>query len=81
MRTEVLLDTRHCRKCAFTDYVMFTAYVDPNMEIIFLFNNLRFSPDMFYHISVIRNIFKWVAGQTESQSSNLFTADAETILV
>ncbi len=27
------------------------------------------------------NIFKWVVGQTESKSSTLFTADAETILV
>ncbi len=27
------------------------------------------------------NIFKWVGGQTESKSSTLFTADAETILV
>ncbi len=27
------------------------------------------------------NIFKWVGGQTESKSSSLFTADAETILV
>ncbi len=42
-------DMRHCRKCAFTNVV----YVDPNMEIIFEFNNLRFSPEMFCHISVI----------------------------
>ncbi len=51
-RTEVLLDTRHCRKCAFTN----VAYVDPNMERIFKCNNLRFSPEMFCHISVIRMI-------------------------
>ncbi len=45
-------DTRHCRKCAFTD----VADVDPNMESIFECNNLRFSPEMFCHISVIRMI-------------------------
>ncbi len=49
--TEAWLDTRHCRKCAFTN----VAYVDPNMESIFEFNNLRFSPDMFCHISVIKD--------------------------
>ncbi len=42
----------HCRKCAFTN----VAYVDPNMEIIFELNNLKFSPEMFCHISVIRMI-------------------------
>ncbi len=30
-------------------------YVDPNMESIFEFNNLRFSPEMFCHISVIKD--------------------------
>ncbi len=50
-RTEALLDARHCRKCAFTN----VAYVDPNMESIFEFNNLRFSPEMFCHISVIKD--------------------------
>ncbi len=44
--------TWHFRKCAFTN----VAYVDPNMESIFEFNNLRFSPEMFCHISVIRMI-------------------------
>ncbi len=48
----MLLDTQHCRKRAFTD----VAYVDPNMEIMFKFNNLRFSPEMFCHIPVIRII-------------------------
>ncbi len=43
----MLLDTRHCRKCAFTN----VAYVDPNMERIFEYNNLRFSSEMFCHIS------------------------------
>ncbi len=51
MRTEAWHDTRHCRKCAFTN----VAYVDPNMESIFEFNNLRFSPEMFCHISVIKD--------------------------
>ncbi len=37
--------------CAFTN----VAYVDPNMESIFKFNNLRFSPEMFCHISVIKD--------------------------
>ncbi len=32
-------------------------------------------------ISFCLNIFKWVAVQTESKFSILFTADAETILV
>jgi len=27
-------------------------YVDPNMESTFELNNLRFSPEMFHHISV-----------------------------
>ncbi len=39
----------NCRKCAFTNVVI----VDPNMEIIFEFYNLRFFPEMFCHISVI----------------------------
>jgi len=46
----VLLDTWHCRKCAFAN----VAYVDPNMENIFKFNNLRFSPEMFCHIFLIK---------------------------
>ncbi len=32
-------------------------------------------------VSFYLNILKWVAGQTESKSSTLFTADAETIVV
>ncbi len=44
-------DARHCRKCAFTN----EAYVDPNMKSIFEFNNLRFSPEMFRHMSVIKD--------------------------
>ncbi len=43
---------RHCRKFACTN----VAAVDPNMEIIFECNNLRFSPGMFCHISVKRMI-------------------------
>ncbi len=95
MRTEVLLDTRHCRKCAFTN----VAYADPNMDSIFGCNNLRFSPEMFCHISVIKDDFCVVAygcfylpehlqcewtGQTECRcrkSITLFITDAETILV
>ncbi len=46
-----LFDMRHCRKCAFTNL----AYVDPNMESIFEFNNLRLSPEMFCHIYVIKD--------------------------
>ncbi len=57
------------------------AYVNPNMERIFECNNLRFSSEMFCHISVIKDdccvvayggfLFAWtysvwVAGQTES---------------
>ncbi len=49
--TEVLLDRWHCRKCAFTN----VAYVDTNMERIFEFNNLSFSPEMFCHLSVIKD--------------------------
>ncbi len=84
-------DKRHCRKCAFTN----VAYVDPNMESIFEFNNLRFSPDMFCHISVIKDdccvvvygcfFLFWTSssewGGGGGKSSTLFTADAETILV
>ncbi len=51
MHTEAWLDMRHCGKCAFTNVV----YVDPNMDSIFKFNNLRFSPEMFWHISVIKD--------------------------
>ncbi len=43
--------TRDIAESAFTN----VAYVDPNMESIFEFNNLRFSPDMFCHISVIKD--------------------------
>ncbi len=50
-------DTQHYRKCAFTN----VAYVDPNMESIFEFNILRFSPDMFCHISVIKDYCSVVA--------------------
>ncbi len=48
---EAWFDARHCRMCAFIN----VAYVDPNMESIFKFNNLRFSPEMFCHISVIKD--------------------------
>ncbi len=46
-----MLDPRHCRKCAFTN----VTYVDPNMDSIFEFNNLRFSTELFCHISVIKD--------------------------
>ncbi len=64
------------------------------MESIFEFNNLRFSPEMFCHISVIRMIAEVVAygcfflpehlqvsGGANRKSSTLFTANAVTILV
>ncbi len=43
--------TRDTVESAFTN----VAYVDPNMENIFEFKNLRFSPEMFCHISVIKD--------------------------
>ncbi len=49
--TKAWFDMWHCRKSAFIN----VAYVDPNMESIFEFNNLRFSPEMFCHISVIKD--------------------------
>ncbi len=85
----MLLDTRHCRKCAFTN----VAHVDPNIESIFECNNLRFSPDMFCHISVIKDdccccFFLpehlcecWDKPKVDAESPALFTADAATILV
>ncbi len=74
--------------CAFTN----VAFVDPNMESIFEFNNLRFSPEMFCHISVIKDDCCVVAyecflpehlqvsGEANRKSSTLFSADAATIL-
>ncbi len=60
----------------------------------FEFNNLRFSPEMFCHISVIKDDCCVVAygcfflpkhlqvsGGANRKSSTLFTADAATILV
>ncbi len=90
----MLLDTRHCRKCAFTN----VAYVDPNMESIFECNNLSFSPEMFCHISVIKDDYCVVAygcfflpehiqcewggkPKVDAECPALFTADAETNLV
>ncbi len=88
-RMESWLDARHCRKCG----VHNVAYVDPNMESIFKCNNLRFSPEMFCHISVIKDDCCVVAygcfflpehlqvsGGGNRKSSTLFTADAATIL-
>ncbi len=90
-RTEAWLDVRHRRKCASTNNV---AYVDPNMKSIFEFNNMRFSTEMFCHISVIKDDSCVVAygcfflpehlqvsGGANRKSSTLFTADAATMLV
>ncbi len=66
------------------------------MESIFKCNNLRFSPEMFCHISVIKDDCCVVAygcfflpehlqvsgaGGANRESSTLFTADDDAILV
>ncbi len=54
-----LLSVRRAWKCYLTRDIaesvhsQMQAYVDPNMESIFKFYNLRFSPEVFCHISVI----------------------------
>ncbi len=69
------------------------AYVYPNMERIFEFNNLRFSPEVFNHLSVIKDdccvvvygcfFFAWTSSREwrGKPKVSLFTADAETNLV
>ncbi len=91
MRTEALLDTRHCRNCAFTN----VAYIDPNMKSIFEFNDLRFSPGMYvlahlcYKDDCCVVVYGYLflpeplqmGGGANQKSSTLFTADAATNLV
>ncbi len=50
LRLQIAVCKTHTEACHAT---LQKVCVFPNMEIIFEFNNLRFSPEMFCHISVI----------------------------